>query len=105
MRRRLSQDAGGLSVTHCGVSAKVDLKFQASPFDPSLYFIFRGRCDAVRALATRIDDVPGCEEPDVLLKAPKHLGRRFGGGLKLQEQSFVSAGMEISHIGSISRLS
>ena len=71
------------------------LRFQASTFDPYLFFVFRATGSAAGAFATHIDDIPGCGEPDVLAKMRICPEQRFG-ALKLQEPSFVHVGMELA---------
>ena len=55
------------------------LEFQAPTSGPTSYFVFRSSGGAVGDLAANIDDVPGCWEPDIFLKARKYAKRRFGG--------------------------
>ena len=67
---------------------------QLSTVGPCLFFIFRNTGSAACAFTTRIDDILGCGEPDVLPKIRDFPERRFG-GLKLQESSFAHVSMEL----------
>ena len=53
------------------------LKFDASSFDPFLCCLFRGSGGAIGAIASRYDDISGCEEPDLSLTVRRILENRF----------------------------
>ena len=74
---------------------RVGLRFMASFFAPPLYFVVRKSGGTVGAAATHIYDVPGCGEPDLLLKGHCFSEKRFG-KLDVQEKSFVQVSMEVS---------
>ena len=57
--------------------------------------MFRKSGEAVGAIVTLIDDIPGGGEPDVLQKARVFSGRRFG-KLKVQEGRFARVGIELA---------
>ena len=56
------------------------------------HYVFRKSGGAVGAIATRIDDISGCGEPDLLLKVQRFLEKRFG-KFKVQDASAVRVGM------------
>ena len=74
---------------------KVGLRRQASTSDPCLFFVFRAQGQSVGALATHIDGILICGEPDVLPKLREFLEQRLG-GMELQENSFAHAGMKLA---------
>ena len=76
------------------LSARADIEFLVSTFDPRKYFVLRGSGVAVGTLTTHTDDVPGCGEPDILLEERKYLGRRFGDS-DAQEQYFAHVGVDL----------
>ena len=45
---------------------RVGLRLRVSSFDPRVYFVFRKQGGAVGATGTRVDDILGCCEQDVL---------------------------------------
>ena len=71
------------------------LRCQAPTYDPRLFFVFRDQGQAVVAFATHIDDISGCGEPDVLTK-DRYFSEQRSRTMKLQEDSFVHAGMEFA---------
>ena len=76
----------------------VGLKFEVPSFDPRLYFVLRGSGGAAGAIATRIDDISGCGEPDPLLEIRRMSEFRFG-KLKVRGQSLGRVGMELAREG------
>ena len=70
-------------------------RFEASSCDPCLYFVLRKSGGAVGATTTQIDDISGCGEPGLQLKARRFLEKRFG-KLKVQDESFVNVGIELA---------
>ena len=72
----------------------VDLRLEASKFDPCLFFIFRETGPAVGVMTTHIDDLLGCGEQDILDKMRKLLSIRFG-PVEIQQDTFTHIGMDI----------
>ena len=79
----------------------MNFKFQMSPFDPCLYFIFRGNCGAVGAIAAQIEDIHVCGVPDVSSKLRGLSDRRFR-DLKLRGKSSAHVGTEASQANDLS---
>ena len=57
---------------------RLGLRFEASSSDPCLSYVFRKSGEAVGVIATRIDDILGCGEPDLQLEVRRFSGKRFG---------------------------
>ena len=72
----------------------VGLRHQAPTFDPCLFFVFRGKGQAVGAFAAHIDDILRRGEPDVLTKM-RNFPEQRKGELQLQGESFVHVGVEL----------
>ena len=73
----------------------VGLRFEVSPLDPRVYFLYKGSGSAVGVFATHIVDILGGGEPDISAEARNSLGASFG-KLKVQGGSFVHVGMELA---------
>ena len=73
------------------------LRFAVSSLGPRMYFIFRKSGKAVGVITTHIDDISGCGEHDLLLRAWKFPEKRSG-ELKVQEGSFARVGAELAQV-------
>ena len=70
------------------------LRFEASSFDPRLFYVFRKSGEAIGAIATRIDGILGRGVPDLFLKArrlPENESGNWGSG-----ESPVHVDMELA---------
>ena len=64
--------------------AKVGLQYEVSPFDPCLYFVFRGGGGAVGAFTTHSDHNAGRGEPGVIAKPGAVFWGRASGSRRLR---------------------
>ena len=71
----------------------VDLRIEASKFDPCLSLVFQRSGNAVGVITTHIADLLGCGGKDVLPRMRKYLSNRFG-LLEVQKDDFARIGME-----------
>ena len=72
----------------------MDLRLEASKFDPCLSFVFRISGSAAGVIATQSDELLGFGERDILQKMEKFLAARLGPA-KVQKDNFSHIGMDV----------
>ena len=72
----------------------VDLRMEASKFDPCLSLAYCRSGLAVGGITTHIDDLLGCGEQDILQRMEKFLSARFG-RVKEQKDTFTQIGLDV----------